>query len=188
MTSAPSKPRRARIGAVALIVLVVLTGSAALVMALDDWLAAVKTVPVVQATQDLPPLTVITNTHVATASLPAAQAKGAVTDLARAIGRVTTSAIAKGAALPQSALLALPADRWLLSVPISGTLPPAVGETVTLLGVEPGSTSPPFAVDDAVVVAVEDGIAAIAVAPDQARLAAPYLSSPRHLLVVRRLR
>lgn len=55
---------------------------------------------VVQAAQDLPPLTVITRSHVVTGTLSANQAKGAVTDINEAIGQVTTSAVAKGAARP----------------------------------------------------------------------------------------
>ena len=50
-------------------------------------------------------------------------------------------------------------------MPISGTLPPAVGEPVALLGVQPGADTAALTVADTIVVMVEDGVVLVAMAP-----------------------
>ena len=188
MSNPPDTPPTVRTGVLALIMLVLLTGVGIGAIVCGSRLTVKPSVNVVQAAQDLPPLTVITRSHVMTGTLSANQAKGAVTDINEAIGQVTTSAVAKGAALPKTALLTLPADRWLLSVPISETLPPIVGERVALLGIRPDIGAAALAIDDAIIVSVKNGMILVAVTPDQAAMAAPYLLEPRRLMVIRRLK
>ena len=189
MSESPSKPSKEwSLGLVVVIALALLAAVGPGLMVDSDRLAPQAQVMVVQAAQDLPALTVITTTHVVTASVPQKQAKGLVTDVGQAVNRVTTQAVARGAALRSATLLVLPAESWLLSVPISETLPPAVGETVALLGVQPGADAAALTIDDAVVVMVEDRVALVAITRDEASRAAPFLAAPQRLVLVRRSR
>jgi hypothetical protein len=157
-------------------------------MVVPHWLAPEAHVPVVQAAQDLPALTIISPAHVVTAAVPQKQAGGMVTDVSEAVGRVTTQAVPRGAPLRSATLLALPADRWLLTVPISETLPPAVGDAVALLGVRSDADQASLTIADAVVVAAADQAVLVAVTADEAKAAAPYLVTPNRLVAVRRFR
>ncbi len=188
MSEPPSKPPKVSLGAAVMIALAVLAALGLGFMVVPGWLLPQAQVTVVQAGQDLPALTVISTTHLVTATVPQGQARGLVTDVGQAVGRVTTQTVARGASLKSATLLALPPDRWLLSVPISGTMPPAVGETVALLGVQPGADTAALTINDAVVVMVENGVALVALAPDLASRAAPYLAAPQRLVLVRRWR
>lgn len=142
---------------------------------------------VVQAARDLQALTLIAADHLATAPIPAADAKDAITDTAKIVGLISTRPVARGGILRASDLLPLPADQWLLTVPVTATQELTIGERVILLGAAPDAESAALTIDDATVVALADGAALVAVAPDQARRAAPYLVSPPHLILVRRL-
>ena len=155
-------------------------------MVVPDLLAHPAQTTVVRAEADLPALTVISTTHVTTAAVPVSQAKGLVTDPAQAVGKVTTQAVAAGAGLNRAALLALPADRWLVSVPISGTLAPAIGDAVALLGVRSDADQASLTIADAVVVAAADQAVLVAVTPGEAEAASRYLVSPNRLIAVRR--
>jgi hypothetical protein len=186
MSESPSKPSKLSLGAAVLLALVLLAGMGLELMVVPHWLVPETQVPVVQAAQDLPALTIISPTHVVIASVPQKQARGLVTDPAQAVGRVTTQAVARGEGLKSAALLTLPAGRWLLSVPISGTLSPAVGEAVALLGVRSDADKASLTIADAMVVAAADQAVLVAVTPDEAKAAAPYLVSPHRLIAVRR--
>jgi hypothetical protein len=187
MSESPSKPSKVSLGAAVLLALVLLTGIGLGLMVVPHWLVREAKVQVIQAAQDLPALTVISAAHLTTGAVPSSQAKGTVTDLAQAVGRVTTQAVARGTSLRSATLLVLPTDLWLLSVPISGTLPPAVGDAVALLGVRSGVDNAGLTIADAVVVAAADQAVLVAVTADEAKAAAPYLVSPHRLIAVRRI-
>ncbi len=186
MSDSPPKPPKVGLGAAVTIALALLAVLGVTLMVAPDLLAHPAQTTVVRAKADLPALTVISTTHVTTAAVPASQAKGLVTDPAQAVGKVTTQAVAAGAGLKRAALLALPSDRWLVSVPISGTLAPAIGDVVALLGVRSGADQAGLAIADAVVVAAADQAVLVAVAPGEAEAAAAYLVSPNRLIAVRR--
>ena len=174
------------LGTVALIVLLVVGVVGIALMAIPDLVVSKPQATVIQAAQDLPPLTVISATHLTTGTAPLALAAGAVTDAAQAVGKVTTEAVSKGATLEQATLLALPADAWLLSVPVSGTAPPAIGDTVALLGVRPGADEVIVAAENGVVVTVDGQSALVAVTRDEAGEAAAFLVDPNGLVIARR--
>lgn len=174
------------LGTVALIILLVVGVAGVALMAIPDLMASEQQATVVQAAQDLPPLTVISATNLTTGTAPLAQAAGAVTDAAQAVGKVTTGAVSKGATLEQATLLALPADAWLLSAPVSGTIPPAIGDTVALLGVRPGTDKAVVAAENGVVVTVDGQSALVAVTRDEAGKAAAFLVDPNRLVIARR--
>jgi hypothetical protein len=186
MSESPPKPSRLSLGAAVLLALVLLAGMGLELIVVPHWLAPETRVPVVQAAQDLPALTVISSTDVLTASVPQKLARGMVTDVGEAVGRVTTQAVPRGAPLRSGTLLALQTDRWLLPVPISDTLPPAVGDAVALLGVRSDADQASLTIADAMVVAAADQALLVAVTPDEAKAAAPYLVSPHRLIAVRR--
>ncbi|MBK9232366.1 MAG: SAF domain-containing protein [Anaerolineae bacterium] len=122
---------------------------------------------------DMTPVTV-------TLPLPA----GVFTDTQAAVGRLTLTAVPLGAPLSASDLLAVPADAWLITVPLSGTLTPQAGEYIVLLGVQVDTAE--LISDQALCAGIVDGQAVVVLPAAEAQRAAAYLFPGRRLIALRR--
>jgi hypothetical protein len=138
---------------------------------------------VLRVTRELPALTIVTSKDfevVRVANPP----NNALVEESPVLGRTTTVKLARGTVLTDTAVRSVPPQWWLMTVPLSNTPPPEIGDSVVLVGVGP-VWMPTFSFENALVESIGENQIVVAVPDAIAKQAANYMGVGRQLLVFR---
>ncbi len=185
MSAADPVPRKPSLGYDVFAVLAIFCAMAAGLMALKAAAGAPQQ-EALQAVRPLPAFTVIKDADLGTTRLTSLP-PGAVVHKADAVGKVTTQALAAGAALSAADLVTVPAGWQLVGAPISTTLALVPGETLVLIGAAGDGAAGTQVSAQALALGQEEGVVVLALPADESLAAAAYWGEGRRLLLVRPL-
>ena len=186
MSATDPVPRQPSLGYDVFAVLVIFCAMAAGLMALKAS-ARLPQQEALQAVRPLPAFTVIKDADLRTTRLTSLP-PGAVVHKADAVGKVTTQALAAGAALSAADLVTVPAGWELLEAPISTTLALVPGETLVLIGAAGDGKAGVQVSAQALALGQDEGTVMLALPAEEALAAAAYWGEGRRLLLMRPLR